>query len=109
MQRLSLLLIVLFIFGCGGDNEDPNDDPYAKYRDAQLRQKMTIVEIKKEFGEPDSYRNYWDNARYGYRADKRDKNHERHVETLKYGAFDVHYEKIGNVTGHCLSPLCQYK
>lgn len=73
------VLLAVGIVGC-------KSDPYAKYRDAQLRTGMTIDEIKEQFGEPDCYRPE-DNGR----------------SVLNYGAFGAHHQSIGHVTRYRLS------
>ena len=73
------VLLAVMIAGCS------KSDPYAKYRDAQLKRGMKIADIKQQFGEPDSFRE-WSS-----------------VEELNYGAFGAHDQKKGHITKHRLS------
>ena len=75
---LAVLLAVMFA-GCS------KPDPYAKYRDVQLKRGMKIADIKQQFGEPDSFRE-WSSG-----------------EELNYGAFGAHDQKKGHITKHRLS------
>ena len=101
---LAVLLAVMFA-GCS------KSDPYAQYRDAQLKRGMKIADIKQQFGEPDSFRE-WDSsstqsAVHPYQphdssitfAPATTKRHEE----LNYGAFGAHDQKRGHVTKHRLS------
>ena len=51
------VLLAVMIAGCG--RSDRKSDPIAKYRDAQLKCRMQIADIKQQFGEPDSYEDWW--------------------------------------------------
>ena len=99
---LAVLLAVL-IAGCS----KPTPDPYAKYRDVQLKRGMKIADIKQQFGEPDRYDDYWTNARddSGY-SKQRSSKCPNHSETLGYGAFGAHSPKKGHITKHRLSLTC---
>lgn len=100
MLKLLAVLMVVGIAGCS------KSDPYAKYRDAQLKQGMTIAEIKQQFGEPDSFGDYWrdglDETR-GFSSPNPGPEYPYHFEVLNYGAFGAHHQKLGHITKHRLS------
>jgi len=72
MKPLLALLLAVVIAGC------VKPDPYAKYRDAQLKRGMTIADIKMLLGEPDNYED--SNSKYA-------NGQPCFIEILKYGAF----------------------
>lgn len=86
---IAVLLAVMFA-GCS------KSDPYAQYRDAQLKRGMKIADIKQQFGEPDSFRE-WDSS------STQSAVHPYHREELNYGAFGTHDQKKGHVTKYRLS------
>lgn len=98
---LAVMLAVMFA-GCS------KSDPYAQYRDAQLKLGMKIADIKQQFGEPDSFVEWWNKDPDGYRVmhsfkSKQSLEHPYHVEELNYGAFGAHDQKKGHITLHRLS------
>ena len=106
---LAVLLAVMFA-GCS------KSDPYAQYRDAQLKRGMKIADIKQQFGEPDSFREWWNKTpdlsngfhdlSRGFQpsfSSKQSLEHPYHVEELDYGAFGAHDQKKGHITKYRLS------
>ena len=103
------VLLAVVIAGCS----KPAPDPYAKYREAQLTRGMKIADIKQQFGEPDSYRDWWnkdpdDNQSYSrdnrpLRRYQRSPEYPHHIEELGYGAFGAHSQTKGHITKHRLS------
>ncbi len=97
------VLLAVMIAGCS------KSDSYAKYRDVQLKRGMKIADIKQQFGEPDSFNDWWNKdfdsySSYGdssYR--QQSPEHPYHVEELNYGAFGAHDQKRGHITKHRLS------
>lgn len=98
------VLLAVAIAGCG--KSDPKSDPIAKYRDAQLKRGMQIADMKQQFGEPDSYEDWWnedgDDSRYP-RSSHKTSACPHHVEELGYGAFGAHDQRKGHITKHRLS------
>ena len=96
------VLLAVMIAGCS----KPAPDPYAKYREAQLKRGMKITDIKQQFGEPDSYEDWWnedgDDSVYP-RSSHKSPECPHHVEELGYGAFGAHSQKSGHITRHRLS------
>ena len=99
------VLLAVMIAGCS------KSDPYAKYRDVQLKRGMKIADIKQRFGEPDSFRE-WDSsstqsAVHPYQPFDSSITFApattTHGEVLKYGAFGAHDQKRGHVTKYRLS------
>ncbi len=94
------VLLAVMIAGCS------KSDPYAKYRDVQLKRGMKIADIQQQFGEPDSFDEWWNKApdeiRY-YSSSKQSAEHPYHLEELNYGAFGAYDQKIGHITKHRLS------
>ena len=107
-----LPLAVLLAVGIAGCSKS---DPYAKYREAQLKRGMKIADIKQQFGEPDSFENWWNedatnSRRYvDFTSDDVSWSHQEspkfpyHVEVLDYGAFGAHNQTKGHITKHRLS------
>jgi hypothetical protein len=99
MNRI-LLLVVLLVAGVAGC------DSNAKYRDAQLKRGVKIADIKQQFGEPDSYDDWWDKFPYDSQISwgrKQSPEYPHHIEKLKYGAFGAHNQRTGHVTQYRLS------
>ena len=100
------VLLAVMIAGCG--KTEPKPDPYAKYRDVQLKRGMGIGYIKQVFGEPDTFDEWWsetpdDDRTYARTfSRRRDSEHPHHVEELNYGAFGAHSQKSGHITRHRL-------
>ncbi len=94
------VLLAVMIAGCS------KPDPYAKYRDVQLKREMKIADIKQQFGEPDSFDDWWnkdpDTSRYSGMS-QRSSEYPNHVQELNYGAFGAHDQKRGHITKHRLS------
>ena len=106
-----LPLAVLLAVGIAGCSK-PAPDPYAKYRDVQLKRGMRIADIKQEFGQPDGYSDWWNDgpddngrSRGGSRKGSLHKSQEysHYVEELGYGGFGAHSQKSGHITKHRLS------
>ncbi len=101
-----LPLAVLLAVGIAGCSKS---DPYAKYRDAQLKRGMKIAEIIQQLGQPDHYRDWWDddpnNPIWESYTDQWQLSPEcpYHVEELDYGAFGAHSQRSGHVTKHRLT------
>ena len=96
---LAVLLAVMFA-GCS------KSDPYAQYRDAQLKLGMKIADIKQQFGEPDSFDEWWNKEPDGSRWYSSKNQHfpeSHHVQELNFGAFGAHDQKKGHITKHRLS------
>ena len=97
------VLLAVMIAGCS------KSDPYAKYRDAQLKRGMKIADIKQQFGEPDSFAEWWNKTPDLYRgfqpsfSSKQSLEHPYQVEELDYGAFGAHDQKKGHITKYRLS------
>jgi hypothetical protein len=96
------VLLAVAIAGCS----KPAPDPYAKYRDVQLKRGMKIADLKQQFGEPDKFREWWNpkpdikhNREY---SDQRSVVRPHHVQELNYGAFGAHSQNSGHVTRHRL-------
>ena len=106
-----LPLAVIFAVGVAGCSKS---DPYAKYRDVQLKRGMKIADIKQQFGEPDTYCDWWnknpDDAgrSHGFRSWgtaslNKSQEYPYHVEELGYGAFGAHDQTKGHISKHRLS------
>lgn len=95
---LAVLLSVM-IAGCS------KSDPYAKYRDVQLKRGMKIADIKQQFGELDSFDDFWfePGVPLDYRSSEQSPEHTKHYQDLNYGAFGAHDQKKGHITKHRLS------
>lgn len=97
------VLLAVAIAGCS------KSDPYAKYRDVQLRRGMKTADIKQQFGEPDRYDDDWWNKDpdadkdYNEYSSQRSPEYPHHVETLNYGAFGAHNQHVGHMTKHRLT------
>src|SRR5687768_2747703 len=81
-------------------------DPNAKYRDVQLTVGLPMSDIKTQFGEPDSYREYWNERPVidTFRSrDERSAEHRHHVEILGYGPFGAHRQTVGHITKYRLN------
>ena len=93
------VLLAVMIAGCG------KSDPYAKYRDVQLKRGMKIADIKQQFGEPDSFDDWWnkDPDDKSYYSDQQSPEYPHHVQKLNYGAFGAHSQTRGHTTKHRLS------
>jgi len=94
------VLLAVTIAGCS----KPAPDPYAKYRDVQLKRGMKIADIKQQFGEPDSFNDVW--AKYsdgeGPFKPRRIPGYPHAVKFLSYGAFGAHSQKSGHITRYRL-------
>ena len=80
-------------------------DPYAKYRDVQLKRGMKIADLKQQFGEPDRFEEYWidDLDLVGYRQSRQQSPaYPYHVQQLNYGLFGAHSQESGHVTHYRL-------
>jgi len=92
---LAVLLAVMFA-GCS------KSAPYAQYRDAELKSGMKIADIKQQFGEPDSFVEWWnkdpDGSRFMSYSSKQSVEYPHHVEELNYEAFGAHDQKKGRIT-----------
>jgi len=94
------LLFVASLSSCSKKKEVV--DPNAKFHDAQLRVGMPISEIKKQFGEPDKFEEFWSdgpgstNKYFG--TSRPSQKFPYHVEKLGYGPFGAHNQKVGYVT-----------
>lgn len=104
MKPLLLLAVLLavMIAGCN------KSDPYAKYRDVQLKRRMKIADIKQQFGEPDSFDEWWNKdpdvtKSYQRYSDQQSPESPHHVQELNFGAFGAHDQKKGHITKHRLS------
>ena len=96
MLPLGAVLVVGIAIGIAVcSKSDP--DPYAKYRDVQLKRGMKIADLKQQFGEPDSF----DESGI-YRLDHESQEYQRYAITLKYGAFGAHHQKVVHVTRYRL-------
>jgi len=96
------VLLAVTIAGCS--------DPYAKYRDVQLKRGMKIADIKQQFGEPDSFDEWWSESLTTTRlrfdsswSSQKSPVHPYHLQELKYGAFGAHDQKRGHITKHRLT------
>lgn len=106
LRPLAVLLAVT-IAGCS------KPDPYAKYRDVQLKRGMKFADIKQQFGEPDSFDDWWN--RYPNitksailfdlpnHSNQQSPELPHHVQELNFGAFGAHDQKKGHITKHRLS------
>ena len=116
MKPLLPLAVLLAVMIAGCSKSDPKPDPYAKYRDVQLKRGMKIADIKQQFGEPDRYLDWWsdtpddnESSRYGIShpsnksSDEPSSETPYHVEELGYGAFGAHSQDRGHITKHRLS------
>ena len=97
---LLALLLAAVIAGSG------KADPYAKYRDIQLKRGMTVFSIKLLLGEPDNYDDGWSNhpstrfpgeVFYDYTPGK------HYIQDLNYGGFGAFSQHTGHVTKYRLS------
>lgn len=102
------VLLAVMIAGCS----KPAPDPYAKYREAQLKRGMKLADIKQQFGEPDRYLDWRsdtpddnESSRYGRSRIPYPQSPKApyHVEELGYGAFGAHNQQLGHITKHRLS------
>jgi hypothetical protein len=96
------------LIGCGGQAAKYRDaqlQKEAKYRDAQLQIGMTIYEVKKNFGEPDSYEQCWSkyDSTGSTGSSTEDPKYPFHIEELEYGAFGAHSQRSGHVTKYRLT------
>ena len=104
------VLLAFTIAGCSKTEPkpDPKPDPYAKYRGAQVTVGMKIADIKQQFGEPDSFDDWWNKdpngeEHYGWDYSQESPERPHHVEKLNYGAFGAHSQTRGHITKHRLS------
>jgi hypothetical protein len=111
MKPLPLLAVLLavMIAGCS------KSDPYAKYRDVQLKRGMKIADIKQQFGEPDRFDEWWNkypsvtkfidpkNSYLPNHSNQQSPEYPHHVQELNFGAFGAHDQKKGHITKHRLS------
>lgn len=99
-----LLLVVFIAVTLTGCKKSERVDPYAKYRDAQLKRGMTIDTIKQQFGEPDKFQEHWSEEPDGSSSSKQaSPKYPYHVQSLNYGAFGTHNPRIGHHTNYRLS------
>ncbi|MCX7427832.1 MAG: hypothetical protein NTW96_19665 [Planctomycetia bacterium] len=107
MKPLLPLAVLLAVGIAGCSKTEPKTDPYAKYREAQLTRGIKIADIKQQFGEPDSYRDWWSEkphnpSRYSGSSEPSPEC-PYHVEELGHGAFGAHDQARGHITKHRLS------
>lgn len=104
MKPLLPLAVLLAVGIAGCSKSEPKPDPYAKYRDVQLKRGMKIADIKQQFGEPDSFDEYWsmDLENLSWGNPQRSPEFPHPVKRLSYGAFGAHSQSSGHVTRHRL-------